>query len=52
MTKENCGWQAVQGGLDCFIELLFQISEAYHLAMKLYAGCYEVFAGRDIANSL
>jgi hypothetical protein len=34
------------------IELLFQDSEAYRLALKLYAGRYEVIACRDAADIL
>jgi DNA-binding IclR family transcriptional regulator len=32
--------------------LLFQGSETYRLALKLYAGRYEVIAGRDAAEIL
>jgi hypothetical protein len=32
--------------------LLFQDSEAYRLALKLYAGRYEVIAGREAADIL
>jgi hypothetical protein len=32
--------------------LLFQDSEAYKLALKLYAGRYEVIAARDAADIL
>jgi hypothetical protein len=38
--------------LDRFIELLFQYSEAYRLALKLYAGRYEVIGARDAADIL
>ena len=31
-------------------ELLFQESEAYRLALKLYAGRYEVIACKDVAD--
>jgi hypothetical protein len=34
------------------IELLFQDSEAYSLALKLYAGRYEVIACRNAADIL
>jgi hypothetical protein len=51
-TKEGCGPQVVQAELDRFIELLFQDSEAYRLALKLYAGRYEVIAARDAADIL
>jgi len=50
MTKEGCGPLVVQAELDRFIELLFQKSEAYRLALKLYAGRYEVIAMRDAAD--
>jgi chromosome segregation and condensation protein ScpB len=43
---------AVQAELDHFIELLFRDSEAYGLALKLYAGRYEVIAARDAADIL
>jgi hypothetical protein len=52
MTKEGCGPLVVQAELDRFIELLFQKSEAYRLALKLYAGRYEVIAMRDAADIL
>jgi hypothetical protein len=42
----------VPAKLDCFIELLFQDSEAYSLALRPYAGRYEVIAGRDAADIL
>jgi hypothetical protein len=51
-TKEGCGPQVVQAELDRFIELLFQNSEAYRLALKLYAGRYEVIACKDAADIL
>ena len=51
-TKEGCGPQVVQAELDRFIELLFRESEAYRLALKLYAGRYEVIACRDAADIL
>jgi hypothetical protein len=35
-----------------FIELPFQGSEAYRLALKLYAGRYEMIAGRAAADIL
>jgi hypothetical protein len=38
--------------LTDFIELLFRESEAYRLALKLYAGRYEVIACRDAADIL
>ncbi len=47
MRKEGCGWQVVEAELDRFIELLFRGSEAYRLALKLYAGRYEVMGGRN-----
>jgi hypothetical protein len=50
--EEGCQWQVVQAELDRFIELLFQDSEAYRLALKLYAGRYEVIAARDAADIL
>jgi chromosome segregation and condensation protein ScpB len=43
---------AVQAELDRFIELLFRDSEAYRLALKLYAGRYEVIAAREAADIL
>jgi hypothetical protein len=52
MTKEGAGPQVVQAELDRFIELLFQDSEAYRLALKLYAGRYEVKGARDAADIL
>jgi hypothetical protein len=52
MMKEDCGWQVVQAELDRFIKLLFQDLEAYLLALKLYAGRYEVIAGRNAADIL
>jgi hypothetical protein len=52
MTKEGCGPEIVKVELDRFIELLFRESEAYRLALKLYAGRYEVIASRDAANIL
>jgi hypothetical protein len=52
MTKEGCGPLVVQAELDRFIELLFQKSEAYRLALKLYAGRYEVIACQDAAEIL
>jgi hypothetical protein len=42
----------LQAELDRFIELLFRDSEAYRLALKLYAGRYEVIAGREAADIL
>jgi len=45
MTKEGAGPLVVQAELDRFIELLFRETEAYRLALKLYAGRYEVIAG-------
>jgi hypothetical protein len=38
--------------LNRFIELLFRESEAYRLALKLYAGRYEVLGARDAAEIL
>jgi hypothetical protein len=52
MTKEGAGPQVVKAELDRFIELLFRDSEAYRLALKLYAGRYEVIACRDAADIL
>jgi hypothetical protein len=52
MTKEGAGPQVVQSELDRFIELLFRDSEAYRLALRLYAGRYEVIAARDAADIL
>jgi hypothetical protein len=52
MTKEGAGPKVVQAELDRFIELLFRDSEAYRLALKLYAGRYEVIAARDAADIL
>jgi hypothetical protein len=51
-TKEGCGPLVVQAELDRFIELLFQGSEAYRLALKLYAGRYEVIGARSAAEIL
>jgi hypothetical protein len=50
--KEGCGLEVVKAELDRFIELLFRGSEAYRLALKLYAGRYEVIALRDAAEIL
>jgi hypothetical protein len=52
ITKEGCGWAVVEAELDRFIELLFRDSEAYRLALKLYAGRYEVIACRNAADIL
>ncbi len=52
MTKEGAGPQVVHAELDRFIELLFQGSEAYRLALKLYAGRYEVIGARSAAEIL
>src|SRR5438105_9632212 len=52
MTKEGCGPLVVQAELDRFIELIFQKSEAYRLGLKLYAGRYEVIAGKEAAGIL
>ena len=52
ITKEGAGPQVVKAELDRFIELLFRDSEAYRLALKLYAGRYEVIAARDAADIL
>jgi hypothetical protein len=52
MTEEDHGPLAVQAELDRFIELMFRESEAYRLALKLYAGRYEVIACRDVADIL
>lgn len=51
-TKEGCGPHVVQAELDRFIELLFRDSEAYRLALKLYAGRYEIIACKDAADIL
>jgi hypothetical protein len=51
-TKEGCGPQVVQAELDRFIELLFRESEAYRLALKLYAGRYEIIGARSAAEIL
>jgi hypothetical protein len=51
-TKEGCGPQVVQAELDRFIELLFRQSEAYRLALKLYAGRYEIIGTRSAAEIL
>jgi len=51
-TKEGCGPLVVQAELDRFIELLFQSSEAYRLALKLYAGRYEIIGARSAAEIL
>src|SRR5205085_9702454 len=51
-TKEGCGPLVVQTELDRFIELIFQRTEAYRLALKLYAGRYEVIAGKEAADIL
>jgi hypothetical protein len=50
--KERRGWQVVQAEPDRFIGLLFRDSEAYRLALKLYAGRYEVIANKDNADIL
>ena len=42
----------MQAELDRFIELLFQGSEAYRLALKLYTGRYEVIGIRNAAEIL
>ena len=52
MTKEGAGPQVVLAELDRFIELLFRESEAYSLALRLYAGRYEVIGGRNAAEIL
>jgi hypothetical protein len=51
-TKEGAGPEVVMAQLDPLIELLFRDSEAYRLALKLYAGRYEVIGGRDAAEIL
>jgi hypothetical protein len=51
-TKEGCGPLVVQAELDRFIELLFRQSEAYRLALKLYAGRYEIIGARSAAEIL
>jgi hypothetical protein len=51
-TKEGCGPLVVQTELDRFIELLFRDSEAYRLALQLFAGRYEVIACKDAAEIL
>src|ERR1700742_2342931 len=45
-TKEGCGPVVVQAELDRFIELIFRESEAYRLALTLYAGPYDGIAGK------
>lgn len=50
--KEGCGPLVVQAELDRFIELLFRQSEAYRLALKLYAGRYEIIGARSAAEIL
>jgi len=52
MTKEGAGPLVVQAELDRFIELLFRETEAYRLALKLYAGRYEVIAGKPAEEIL
>ena len=42
----------MQAKLDRFIELLFRYSEAYRLALRLYAGRYETIACKDAAEIL
>lgn len=51
-TKDGGGPLAVQAELDRFIELMFQRSEAYRLALALYAGRYEVIAGKPAEEIL
>src|ERR1044071_6907795 len=51
-TKEGCGPLVVQAELDRFIELLFKKSDAYRLALKLYAGRYEIIGARSAAEIL
>ena len=51
-TKEDYGPLVVQAEPDRFIELLFRESEAYRLALQLYAGRYEVIACKDAAEIL
>lgn len=50
MTQEGADLQVVQAELDHFIELLFRGSEAYRLAVKLYAGRYEVIGARNASE--
>jgi hypothetical protein len=52
MTKEGCGRLVVQAELDRFIELIFQRTEAYRLALKLYTSRYEVIAGKPAEDIL
>jgi hypothetical protein len=47
--KRRLRLAVVQDELDRFIELLFRDSDAYRLALKLYAGRYEVIACKDAA---
>jgi hypothetical protein len=51
-TKEGAGPEVVKAEIDRFIELLFRDSEAYRLALKLYAGRYEVIGAREAAEIL
>ena len=52
MPKEDASPQVVKADLDRFMELLFGDSETYRLALKLYAGRYEVIGARDAAEIL
>ena len=51
-TWAGIGPQVVQAELDRLIELLFRESEAYRLALQLYAGRYEVIARKYAAEIL
>jgi hypothetical protein len=51
-TKEGAGPEVVKAEIDRFIELLFKESEAYRLALKLYAGRYEVRGMRSADDIL
>jgi hypothetical protein len=52
MKEEGCGPQVAQAELDRFIELLFQKSAAYRLALRLCVGRHEVIACKDVADIL
>ena len=41
------GCQAVDAEIERFIELLFRLSEGFRLALRLYAGRFEVIACRN-----
>lgn len=44
LGNRGAGPQVVKAEIDRFIELLFRDYDAYRLALKLYAGRYEVIA--------